>query len=60
MDVTPSDLETTTSTDTIEISLNIDVHLIMAWDQSLLQLVKEIRSFTESLIGATQLYISSD
>jgi hypothetical protein len=60
MDATPSNSETTTLTDTIEISSNINVHPIMAQDQSLLQLVKEIHSFTESLTGATQLYISSD
>jgi hypothetical protein len=60
MDTTPSDLETTTLTDTIEISSNIDVHPIMRRDQSLPRLVEEVRSFTESLIGAIQPYISSD
>jgi cell division protein FtsX len=60
MDTTPSDSETTTLTDTIEISSNIDVHPIMPRDQSLSRLVKEVRSFTESLTGATQPHISSD
>jgi hypothetical protein len=60
MDTTPSDSETTTPTDTIEISSNIDVHPIMPRDQSLPRLVKEVRSFTESLTGATQPRISSD
>jgi hypothetical protein len=53
MDETPSDLETTTLTDAIEISSNIDVYLKMRWDQSLPQLVKEFHSFTESPTGAT-------
>jgi hypothetical protein len=60
MDTTPSDSETITPTDTIEISSNIDVHPIMPRDQSLPRLVKEVRSFAESLTGATQLHISSD
>jgi hypothetical protein len=60
IDTTPSDSETTTLTNTIDISSNIDVHPIMPWDQSLPQLVKEVRLFTESLTGATQLHISSD
>jgi hypothetical protein len=60
MDTTPSDLETTTLTDTIEISSNIDVYPIMRRDQSLPRLVEEVRLFTESLIGVIQPYISSD
>jgi hypothetical protein len=60
MDATPSDLETTALTDAVEISSNIDVHPIMARDQSLPRLVKEVRSFAESLTGVTQLYIPSD
>jgi hypothetical protein len=60
MDATPSDSETTAPTDAVEISSNIDVHPIMRRDQSLPRLVKEVRSFTESLTGATQLHISSD
>jgi hypothetical protein len=60
MDTTPSDSETTTPTDAVEISSNIDVHPIMPRDQLLPRLVKEIRSFTESLKEATQLHISSN
>ena len=60
MDATPSDPETTAPTDVVEISSNIDVHPIMPRDQSLPRLVKEVRSFTESLTRATQLHISSD
>jgi hypothetical protein len=36
------------------------VHPKMRRDQSLPRLVKEVRSFTESLTGATQPYSSSD
>jgi hypothetical protein len=60
MDATPSDSETTAPTDAVEISSNIDVHPIMPRDQSLPRLVKEVRSFTESFTGTTQLHISSD
>jgi hypothetical protein len=60
MDATLSNSETATPTDAIEISSNIDVHPKMRRDQSLPRLVKEVRSFTESLTGATQPYSSSD
>ena len=60
MDKTPSDSETTTPTDAIEISSNIDVHPIIRRDQSLPRLVKEVRSFTNSFTEATQLYSLSD
>jgi hypothetical protein len=60
MDATPSDSETTTPTDATEVSSNINVHPIMRRDQSLPRLVKEVRSFTNSVTEGTQLHSSSD
>jgi hypothetical protein len=60
MDATPSDSETATPTNAAAISSNINVHPIKPRHQLLLQLVKEVRSSTECLIGATQLCSSSD
>jgi len=60
MDATLSDSGTATLTDTTAISSNIDVHPVKPRDQSLPRLVKRCRSFTEPLVGATQLYGSSD